>query len=164
MTNAYLSELRRIAKCDLSGYALDFAEACEDSFANFVSDQEYIHDYISQFADYHVDVYCNKLLDFVKENPLSLDEVIEEGLYDPSVGYRFWDHVQAAQCMVIEQEIQDKLHEIVRYLAISYLWRMAEKDYTENELFALDDYLDPYAMSTFDEIAEAVDNFVADVA
>ena len=163
MTNTYLSELRRIAKCDLSGYALDFAEECEDNFANYVSSQEYICDLISKFADNHVDFYYNKLLDFVKENPSSLGEVIEEGLYDPSVEYSFWNHVGSAQCMVIEHEIQDKLHEIVHYLAVSYLWRIAEKEYTESELFALDDYLDPYAMSTFDEIAEAVDNFIKDV-
>lgn len=163
MTNTYLSELRRIAKCALSGYALDFAEECEDNFANYVSSQEYICDLISQFADNHVDVYYNKLLDFVKENPTSLDEVIEEGLYDPSCGYGFWDHVGAAQYMVIEHEIQDKLYEIVHYLAVSYLWRTAEKDYTESEMFAFDDYLDPYAMTTFDGIVEAVDNFIKDV-
>lgn len=158
-----LSELRRTARCDLSGYALDFAEECEDSFPVLVSGNEYIGDFISKFADTHVDVYYNKLLEFVKENPSSLDEVIEEGLYDPSVGYCFWDHVTAAQYMTIEREIQDKLCEIVRYLAISYLWRVAKKDYTENELFALDDYLDPYSMLGFDEIAEAVDNFIKDV-
>lgn len=163
MTNSYLSELRRIARSDLSGYALDFTEECEDNLDNLVSSQEDIHDYISQFADCQVDVYYNKLLEFVKENPSSLDEVIEEGLYDPSVGYHFWDHVSAAQHMVIEHEIQDKLHEIVRYLAITYLWRVAKKDYTENELLALDDYLDPYSMSRFDEIVEAVDNFIKDV-
>lgn len=163
MTKANLSELRRIAKIDLSGYALDFAEECEDNFANYTSSREYIDDLIGKFADNRVDIYYNKLLDFVKENPDSLDEVIEEGLYDPSFDYSFWNHVQAAQYMIIKREVQDKLHEIVRYLAISYLWSMSEKDYTENEMFALDDYLDPYAMSTFDEIAEAVDNFVAEV-
>lgn len=158
--NINLSKLREELLSNLSGYAKDFALECEDNFANYVSNQEYISDLISEFADSHVDMYYNELLEFVKENPHSLEEVIEEGLYDPSVNYRFWDHVTAAQYMSIEQEIQDELGEIVRYLAVSYLWRMAEKDYTEAELSDLEDYLDPYAMSTFDEIAEAVDNFI----
>lgn len=163
MTNVNLSKIREKLLGVLDGYAQDFAEECEDHFANYVSSQEYINDLISQFADCRVDVYYNKLLNFAKENPLSLDEVIEEGLYDPSVGYRFWDHVSAAQYMVIEREINEELGSIIRYLAISYLWRMSEKDYTEDELSDLEDYLDPYAMLTFDEIAEAVDNFVAGV-
>lgn len=163
MTKANLSELRRIAKIDLSGYALDFAEECEDNFANFTSSCEYIDDLIRQFADDRVDIYYNKLLDFVKENPDSLEEVIEEGLYDPSVDYCFWNHVSAAQCMTIEREVQDKFYEIIRYLAISYLWRMSEKDYTEAELKDFDEYLDPYSMSTFDEIAEDVDYFITGV-
>lgn len=163
MTKANLSELRRIAKIDLSGYALDFAEECEDNFASYVSSREYISDLISQFADNNVDIYYDKMLEFVKENPDSLEEVIEEGLYDPSVGYRIWDHIGAAQYMVIEREINEELDSIIRYLAVSYLWRMSEKDYTEEEISDLEDYLDPYAMSTIDEIAEAVDNFVAGV-
>lgn len=162
MTNAYLSELRRTVRDSLSGYALDFAEEYEYNFDDYVSSQAYICDIISQFANDNVDIYYNELLDFVKENPSSLDEVVAEGLYDPSVGYRFWDHVSAAQYMAIEQEINESLSEIVRYLALSYLLRVAERDYTGAEIDDLDDYLDPYAMSTFDEIAEAVDNFMAE--
>lgn len=62
--------------------------------------------------------------------------------------------------MVIEREINDNLSDIIRYLAISYLWRVSEKDMTKDEVAGLEDYLDPYAMSTFDEIVEAVDNFI----
>lgn len=160
MTNTNLSKLREELLNTLSDYAKDFAIECEDSFADYVSSQEYISDIISQFADNNVDIYYNKLLDFVKENPESLDEVIEEGLYDPSVGYCFWDHVTAAQYMVVEQKINDNLSDIIRYLAISYLWRVSEKDMTKDEVAGLEDYLDPYAMSTFDEIVEAVDNFI----
>lgn len=160
MTNVNLSKIREKLLGVLNGYAEDFACECEDNFANYVSGCEYICDLVSQFADSHVDVYYNQLLDFVKENPHSLEEVIEEGLYDPSVNYRFWDHVTAAQYMSIEQEINESLPDIIRYLAVSYLWRKSEKDYTESELRDLEDYLDPYAMPTFDEIAEAVDNFI----
>lgn len=160
MTNINLSSLREELLNTLNGYAKDFAIECEDNFADYVSSQEYICDMISQFADNNVDIYYNELLDFVKENPASLDEVIEEGLYDPSVGYRFWDHVTAAQYMVIEREINDNLSDIIRYLAISYLWRVSEKDMTKDEVAGLEDYLDPYAMSTLDEIVEAVDNFI----
>lgn len=163
MTNVTLSKIREKLLDGLSGYAKDFAIDCEDNLANHAINREYICDLISQFADNNVDIYYNKMLEFVKENPDSLEEVIEEGLYDPSVGYRIWDHIGAAQYMVIEREINEELGSIVRYLAVSYLWRMSEKDYTEDGVSNLEDYLDPYAMSTFDEIAEAVDNFVAGV-
>lgn len=160
MTNAYLSNLRKELECNLDGYAKDFALECERNFTDYAG--EWINDLINQFADSNVDVYYSKLLDFVKENPSSLEDVVDEGLYNPSVGYNFWAHAAAAQCMTIEQELQDNLTEIVRYLAVSYLWRIAERDYTEAEIDDLEDYLDPYAMSTFDEITEAVDNFMAE--
>lgn len=163
MTNITLSKIREELLAGLSGYAKDFAIDCEDNFASYVSSREYISDMVSQFADNNVDIYYSDLLAFVKEDPDSLDEVIQEGIYDPSVDYRFFDHVRAAQWLSIEREIQDKLGEIIRYLAVSYLWRMSEKDYTEEEISDLDAYLDPYPMSTFDEIAKDVDNFVAGV-
>lgn len=160
MTKVNLSKLRDELLSSLSVYAKDFAIECEDNFAFYTEEMECISDLIAQFADDRVDVYYNKLLDFVRENPESLDDVIEEGLYDPSVNYSFWEHVSAAQYMVIEQEINKSLSEIIHYLAVSYLWRVSEKDMTEAEVADIDDYLDPYAMSTFDEIAEAVDNFI----
>ena len=163
MTNAYLSELRKSAKDVLSGYAHDFAEECEDYFTNYVRNQEDICDIISQFADNRVDLYNYDLKQWAMSHVDALEDVIDEGLYDPSHNYDFFKHIQAAQYMAIENEINESLKDIVHYLAVSYLWRKSEKDYTENELFALDDYLDPYAMSTFDEIAEAVDNFIKDV-
>lgn len=163
MTNSYLSELRKSAKEALSGYALDFAEECEDNFANYTRGQEYICDTISQFADNRVDLYNYDLKQWAMAHVDDLEAVIDEGFYDPSHNYNFFRHIQAAQYMSIENEINESLKDIVHYLAVSYLWRKSEKDYTENELFALDDYLDPYAMSTFDEIVEAVDNFIKDV-
>ena len=94
---------------------------------------------------------------------MQTENVIEEGCYEPLRSYNFYDHIQAAQLWYIEHEIHDALSDIVRYLAISYLWRVAERDYTGAEIaYDLDDYLDPYALSTFDEIKEAVDNFMAE--
>ena len=163
MTNAYLSNLRKELLDNLEGYAKDFAEECERNFANYVSSRVWIDDYISEFADGHVYVYYSDLRQWAMNNIDALEDVIEEGFYEPLRSYNFYDHIQAAQYMCIEREINDSLSDIVRYLAISHLWCIAEKEYTGAEIGDLEDYLDPYAMSTFDEIAEAVDNFMAEV-
>lgn len=160
MTKINLSKLRETTLSVLSGYAKDFAIKCEDNFDNYVSGQEYISDLVSVFADEWTDVYYSDLKQWAMAHLDDLEAVIEEGYYDPSHNYSFFKHIQVAQYMAIEQEINDSLSNIIRYLAISYLWRVSEKDMTENEVVDLEDYLDPYGMNTFDEIKEAVDNFI----
>lgn len=163
MTKVNLSSIRETALSFLESYAKDFALECEDSFDNYASSREYICDLISQFADGQVYVYRSDLRHWAMDHIDALENVIEEGCYEPLRSYNFYDHIQAAQFWFIEHEINDALSDIVRYLAISYLWRVAERDYTGAEIaHDLDDYLDPYALSTFDEIKEAVDNFMAE--
>lgn len=160
MTNTNLSKLRETALSVLSDYAKDFAEKCEDNFDNHTSSQEYISDLISEFADEWTDVYYSDLKQWATAHIDDLEAAIKEGFYDPSHKYSFFKHIQAAQYMAIENEINESLSAIIRYLAISYLWRVSEKDMTKDEVAGLEDYLDPYAMNTFDEIKEAVDNFI----
>lgn len=160
MTNVNLSKLREELLNTLSGYAKDFAIECEDNFANYTSCQEYISDLISEFADEWTGIYYSDLKKWAMSHIDDLKAAIDEGFYDPSHKYDFYKHIQAAQYMSIEQEINESLSVIIRYLAISYLWRVSEKDMTENEVVGLEDYLDPCAMNTFDEIKESVDNFI----
>jgi hypothetical protein len=160
MTNVNLSKLREELLDTLSGYAKDFAIKCEDNFDNHVSGQEYISDLISEFSDEWTDVYYSDLKQWAMNHIDDLEAVIDEGYYDPSHKYSLFNHIQAAQYMSIEHEINDNLSDIIRYLAISYLWRVSEKDMTEDEVAGLEDYLDPCAMNTFDEIKESVDNFI----
>lgn len=160
MTNVNLSKIREELLSNLSGYAKDFAIECEDNFDNYVSGQEYISDLISEFSDEWTDVYYSDLKKWASAHIDDLEAAIEEGFYDPSHKYSFFKHIQAVQFMSIGREISDNLSDIVRYLAVSYLWRVSEKDMTRDEVAGLEDYLDPYAMSTFDEIVEAVDNFI----
>lgn len=160
MTNVNLSKLREKLLGVLNGYAKDFAIKCEDNFDNHVSGQEYISDLISEFADEWTDVYYSDLKKWAMAHIDDLEVVIDEGYYDPSHKYSLFNHIQAAQYMVIEQEINESISAVIRYLAISYLWRVSEKDMTKDEVAGLEDYLDPCAMNTFDEIKEAVDNFI----
>ena len=160
MTNTNLSSLRETALSFLNGYAKDFAIECEDNFDTYVSSRYYINDLISEFADNWVDIYNYELKSWAMTHIDALEDVIDEGLYDPSENYNFFDHIRSAQYMSIENEINESLSDVIRYLAVSYLWRVSEKDMTRDEVAGLEDYLDPYAMSTFDEIKEAVDNFI----
>ena len=158
-----LSKFRKEAKACLSNYAYGFVTYCEDNFEGLTNSQEYICDLVAQTTDNNVSVYYFDLKQWAMENIEALGEVIEEGFYDPSEGYDLYKHIQAAQFWKIEQALNDELGDIIKCIALYRLMCIAEKDYTEAELSDLEDYLDPYAMSTFDEISEAVDNFVKDV-
>lgn len=158
-----LSELRKESKSCLSSYAYDFVTYCEDNFDSLTNSHEYIFDLVSQCADSNVSIYYCDLKKWAMENIDSLEDVIEEGFYDPSEDYDFYKHIQMAQFWKIEQALNEELGAVIRSLALYRLLCVAEKDYSKEELEDLEDYLDPYAMSTFDEIAEAVDNFVAGV-
>ena len=160
MTNINLSKLRENALSVLNGYAKDFAIECEDNFDNYVSNQAYLSDLISKFADEWTDDYYSDLKQWAMVHIDYLEAAIDEGFYDPSHKYSFFKHIQAAQYMAIEQKLNESLSVIIRYLALSYLWRVSEKDMTKDEVAGVEDYLDPCAMNTFDEIKEAVDNFI----
>lgn len=160
MTNVNLSKLHEELLSNISGYAKDFAIECEDNFTFYAERREYIQDLITTFADNRVDLYNYDLKQWAMDHIDDLEAVIDEGFYDPSHKYNFFNHIQAAQYMTIEQEINEGLSGIINYLAVSYLWRVSEKDMTKDEVAGLEDYLDPYGMSTFDEIKEAVDNFI----
>lgn len=162
MTKVNLSSIREKLWGNLDGYAKDFAKECEDNFDSYTCGRTYIDDTISQFADGQVDVYHSALRQWAMNNIDALEDVIEEGCYEPLRSYNFYDHIQAAQFWSIEREINDSLSDIIEYLAVSYLWRIAERDYTGAEIDDLEDYLDPCSMSTFDEVEEAVDNFMAE--
>ena len=70
---------------DYGGYFCDYADT-----------NEYISDIITEIADNNVSIYYSDILKFVSENPDSLNEVIESGLYDPTCNYDFYSHAADA--------------------------------------------------------------------
>lgn len=77
-------------------------------------------DIAAEIADNHVSIYYSDILKFVSEHPDSLNEVIESGLYDPSDHYDFYAHAQAAEYMLIEQEIEENMFDELQLLGIDY--------------------------------------------
>lgn len=94
---------------DYGGYFCDYADT-----------NEYISDIITEIADNNVSIYYSDILKFVSENPDSLNEVIESGLYDPTCNYDFYSHAQAAEFMIIEQELEEHSVDALKLVAYNY--------------------------------------------
>ena len=94
---------------DYGGYFCDYADT-----------NEYISDIITEIADNHVSIYYSDILKFVSENPDSLNEVIESGLYDPTCNYDFYSHAQSAEFMIIEQELEEHSIDALKLVAYNY--------------------------------------------
>ena len=87
---------------------------CRDS-------DSYICDAIQEIADADTSIYYSDIMDFVREHPDALADVIEEGLYDPSYKYDFYDHAQAAEYMTIERDIYDHLADSLMCAAVNFI-------------------------------------------
>ena len=81
----------------------------------------YICDVIAEIADADTSIYYNDILDFIRENPDALADVITEGLYDPSHDYDLYNHAQAAEFMTIERDIYDHLAGSLMAAAVNFL-------------------------------------------
>ena len=91
-----------------------------DCFCDYAETNEYISDIITEIADNHVSIYYSDILKFVSENPDSLNEVIESGLYDPTCNYDFYSHAQAAEFMIIEQDLEEHSIDSLKLVAYNY--------------------------------------------
>lgn len=81
----------------------------------------YICDIIAEIADADTSIYYNDILDFIRENPEALADVIREGLYDPSSDYDLYKHGQAAEYMTIERDIYDHLPDSLFTAAVNFI-------------------------------------------
>ena len=81
----------------------------------------YICDIIAEIADADTSIYYNDILDFIRENPEALADVIREGLYDPSSNYDLYKHGQAAEYMIIERDIYDHLPDSLFAAAVNFI-------------------------------------------
>lgn len=109
----------------LNGYAADFAT---DWIA---SDNAYICDAFTEFADGRTSIYYSDIMEFIRQNPEALAEVIDTGLYDPSQGYDLYKHGQAAEFMTIENELNENAEEIAKNLAVEYADNVTRDDHAQ---------------------------------
>ena len=81
----------------------------------------YICDIIAEIADANTSIYYRDILDFIRRNPDSLADVIDEGLFDPSRDYDLYKHAQAAEFMTIERDIYDHLADSLMAAAVNFI-------------------------------------------
>ena len=92
-----------------------------DRLNDYRDSRSYICDAIIEIADADTSIYYSDIMDFVREHPDALADVIAEGLYDPSYKYDFYDHARAAEFMTIERDIYDNLADSLMMAAVNFL-------------------------------------------
>ena len=127
-----------------------------------------VSDAIAEIADSHTSIYYSDILNFISENPESLAEVIEQGLYDPTHNYNLYEHGQAAEYMLIERDLYEHIEDSLMLVALEFIQRdlgtdeipedLAEKlpEWAEEAAFDSMDYMP-------DRIREYLDEFNGEV-
>lgn len=92
-----------------------------DRLNDYRDSPAYICDAIQEIADADTSIYYSDIMDFVREHPDALADVIAEGLYDPSYKYDFYDHARAAEYMTIERDIYEHLADSLMTAAVNFL-------------------------------------------
>ena len=92
-----------------------------DRLNDYRDSSAYICDAITEIADADTSIYYSDILDFIRENPDSLADVIAEGLYDPSHDYDLYKHAQAAEFMAIERDIYEHLADALMCAAVNFI-------------------------------------------
>lgn len=105
-----------------------------DRLNDYRDSADYIDDVIHEIADNATSIYYCDILDFVRRNPGSLNDVIAEGLYDPTYNYDFYKHAQCAEYMMIERDIYDHITDALMIVAINYLHYNLHREYIPHEL------------------------------
>jgi hypothetical protein len=94
----------------------------------------YICDAIMEIADNHTSLYYSDIMRFISDNPESLAEVIEEGLYDPSHDYDLYKHGQAAEFMLIERDLYEHLADALFLAALDFIRYDLERETIPGDL------------------------------
>lgn len=83
----------------------------------------YIGNAISEIADSDTSIYYSDILNFIRENPEALADVVAEGLYTVGQGaeYDLYKHGQAAEYMTIERDIYDHMRDAVLLCAVDFI-------------------------------------------
>lgn len=92
-----------------------------DRLNDYRDSNGYICDIITEIADADTSIYYSDILDFIRNNPDSLSDVIDEGLYDPAHNYDLYKHGQAAECMTIERDIYKHLADAIMCTAVNFI-------------------------------------------
>lgn len=108
-----------------------------NDFSDYVNSDGYVCDTISEIADSNTSIYYSDIMDFIRENPDSLADVVAEGLYDPSNDYDLYKHGQAAEYMTIEHDLYSNLADCLTLHAYQYCRKVLELETIPEELDSL---------------------------
>ncbi len=113
--NEFISVADLAEGLDLGNYA--------DNLNDYRDSDSYICDAISEIADSNTSIYYSDILNFIRENPEALAEVVDEGLYEVHSRneYDLYKHGQAAQYMTIERDVYEHLRDAVMLCALDFI-------------------------------------------
>lgn len=94
-----------------------------DRLNDYRDSSAYICDAITKIADSDTSIYYSDILDFIRENPEALADVVAEGLYTVGEGqeYDLYKHGQAAEFMTIERDIYNHLADALMLCAVDFI-------------------------------------------
>lgn len=94
-----------------------------DRLNDYRDSSSYICDAISEIADSDTSIYYSDILNFIRENPEALADVVAEGLYEvrPGTEYDLYKHGQAAEYMTIERDIYEHMRDAVLLCAVDFI-------------------------------------------
>lgn len=122
----------------------------------------YIDDAIHEIADSNTSIYYSDILKFISDHPDALADVIDAGLYDPSHNYDLYQHGQAAEYMLIYDDVN-----AVRYSALTAAGLRYYKRHYYNVIPSdLAEMIDDAAQDAdrFDDITDVIDEYMNDLS
>lgn len=110
-----------------------------DRLNDYRNSSTYICDAIADIADNDTSIYYSDILNFIRENPEALAEVVAEGLYTVEAGqkYDLYEHGQAAEFMMIERDIYNHLADSLMICAVDFIRYDLERNTIPAELSEL---------------------------
>lgn len=135
---------------------------------------EYLNDYrdstsgvadaIAEIADNRTSIYYSDILSFISENPESLAEVIEQGLYDPTHGYNLYEHGQAAEYMLIERDLYEHIEDSLVLVALEFIERdLGKTEIPEDLAEKLPEWAEEAALDSMDYMPDRIREYFEEV-
>ncbi len=138
-----------------------------DRLNDYRNSSAYICDAITEIADNDTSIYYSDILDFIRENPEALADVVTEGLYTVEAGqeYDLYKHGQAAEFMMIERDIYNHLSAALMLCAVDFIRYDLGRDTIPAELAELlDEWTDEASSGDrMDEIPDRIREYFADL-
>lgn len=129
-----------------------------DRLNDYRGSDEYIEDIIAEIADGEVSIYNSDIIKFISDNVEAVNDAIREFGWE-GCGSDLYKAGQMAECLQIEQDINNHLEDSLKVVAHDYILRDLEHDMITEELYDIvEDAItsNPERMS---DITDAIDEY-----